>query len=211
MKELNKHSWFASPIYITQEKEFLEDCLTNTEPYIFEAKNRVVKETNGNTFGKSYHSTTLIGNEKFLPIQKRAVDLATTILKDQQYDLNLYNLYITEMWVQEFSEKGGGHHSIHTHWNGHISAFYFLKCSENTSVPHFHDPRPGKEMILLPSINDGLSDASSEVYYKPTPGTMILFNSYLPHSFSIDEGKEPFRFIHFNIQAFPDELQQKGI
>jgi uncharacterized protein (TIGR02466 family) len=211
MKELIKHSWFASPIYLVKETEFLEDCLTNTEAYIFNAKQKILSETKGNTFGKSYHSTTLIGDKKFLPLQKKAMDLATTILKDQQYSIDLYNLYISEMWVQEFSEQGGGHHSIHTHWNGHISGFYFLKCSENTSFPHFHDPRPGKEMSLLPAVEKNISDASSEVYYKPTPGTMMLFNSYLPHSFSIDQGKEPFRFIHFNIQAFPNELQQKEI
>ena len=33
------------------------------------------------------------------------------------------------------------------------------------------------------------------------PGTLLLFNSWLPHQFSVDNGVDPFRFIHFNLQA----------
>ena len=43
--------------------------------------------------------------------------------------------------------------------------------------------------------------ATDKVHYKPEPGTFIVFNSYLPHQFIIDDGVDPFRFIHFNIQA----------
>ena len=204
MKELIKHSWFASPIYLVKETEFLEDCLTNTEAYIFNAKQKILSETKGNTFGKSYHSTTLIGDKKFLPLQKKAMDLATTILKDQQYSIDLYNLYISEMWVQEFSEQGGGHHSIHTHWNGHISGFYFLKASERTSMPMFEDPRPGHLMNGLPETDKSkITYASTQLHYKVHPGKMIFFPSYMPHQYTVDMGYEPFRFIHFNCQALP--------
>jgi len=43
----------------------------------------------------------------------------------------------------------------------------------------------------------------SSINYIPKPGTMIFFPSYLPHSYVVDHGKEPFRFIHWNIQAIP--------
>ena len=33
------------------------------------------------------------------------------------------------------------------------------------------------------------------------PGSLLLFNSWLPHQFSVDNGIDPFRFIHFNLQA----------
>ena len=35
----------------------------------------------------------------------------------------------SELWVQEFAKKGGGHHSAHIHWNQHVSGFYFLNIS----------------------------------------------------------------------------------
>ena len=39
----------------------------------------------------------------------------------------------------------------------------------------------------------------------------IFFNSYLQHEFVVDHGIGPFRFIHFNIQAFPKQLINNDI
>ena len=106
--------------------------------------------------------------------------------------------------MQEFAKKGGGHHSLHTHWNGHMSGFYFLKASKKTSTPVFEDPRPGNLMNLLPQKdNTKVTHASSQIVYDVKPGRMIFFPSYLPHQYTVDLGKEPFRFIHWNCQAIP--------
>ena len=75
---------------------------------------------------------------------------AFDILTNQGFDLTNFSLATTELWVQEFASLGGGNHSPHVHWNGHISGFYFLKCSDKTSYPIFHDPRQGRMMNLLP-------------------------------------------------------------
>ena len=48
------------------------------------------------------------------------------------------------------------------------------------------------------------------VHFKPTPGTLIIFPGYLEHEFSVDHGLEPFRFIHWNIQAIPKGMA-KGV
>ncbi len=62
----------------------------------------------------------------------------------------IITLDYTEMWVQQFADQGGGHQETHVHWDNHISGFYFLKCSDRTSVPVFHDPRAGRMMLNLP-------------------------------------------------------------
>ena len=112
-----------------------------------------------------------------------------------------------DLWVQEFSKEGGGNHNSHIHSNSHISGFYFLKCSEKTSFPIFHDSRNGKLMIQLPQKNESVITPSSEkVNFQVKPGTFIFFNSYLGHEFPVDYGIDPFRFIHFNIQAVPKQL-----
>jgi uncharacterized protein (TIGR02466 family) len=111
------------------------------------------------------------------------------------------------MWVQEFAEVGGGHHETHIHSNNHISGFYFLKCSENTSKPVFHDPRPGKLMTDLPKKNVlNIDFSTNKMFYNIKPGTLMFFNSYLPHQFEVDNGIDPFRFIHFNLKAIPNNL-----
>ena len=63
-------------------------------------------------------------------------------------------------------------------------------------------------MNQLPEINfTELHIASSQIEFKPRPGKIIFFPSYLPHEYTVDAGKEPFRFIHFNCQALPVALE----
>ena len=129
------------------------------------------------------------------------------ILDSQGYDLTNYELKFTELWAQEFANKGGGHHDTHIHWNNHMSGFYFLKCSDRTSDPLFHDPRAGKMMTQLPEKDKNIvTMATEKVLLRPKPGTIMFFNSYLPHQFAVDNGVDPFRFIHFNLQAIPNNV-----
>ena len=194
MKNLSKDYYFAAPVYIVQDDTFVNHFLRVTDPYIKKARehNKEAIEAT-HDFGLSHHSTSLIPNKT-----------ANNIMYDMGYDLKNHQMFINELWVQEFSRNGGGWHETHTHWNGHISGFYFLKGSEQTSRPVFHDPRPGKVMNDLPLLNkDAINDAQHVINYSIKPGTMIFFPSYLPHSYLVDHGKEPFRFIHWNIQAIP--------
>ena len=47
---------------------------------------------------------------------------------------------------------------------------------------------------------------SELIHFKPTPGTLIIFPGFLEHEYAVDHGTEPFRFIHWNIQAVPKEM-----
>ena len=142
----------------------------------------------------------LFANSDLLPYSSVRYD---SLMKGDK-TLTNYSLFVTEMWVQEFAKKGGGHHTLHTHWNGHISGFYFLKASETTSMPLFEDPRPGNVMNLLPEKDRSkITYASSQINYQVKPGRMMFFPSYMPHQYSVDIGYEPFRFIHWNCQAIP--------
>ena len=115
------------------------------------------------------------------------------------------------MWVQEFAKKGG-HHDTHIHHNNHVSGFYFLKCSNKTSYPIFHDPKQSAVMTKLPLKDPTKPNFGSQsINYLPKPGTMIIFNSYIPHQFPLDFGIEPFRFIHWNIQAIPKGIMKEQI
>ena len=60
-------------------------------------------------------------------------------------------------------------------------------------------------MNLLPQKDPSkITGASNQVNYIAKPGRLIFFNSYLPHMYAVDHAYEPFRFIHFNIQAIPN-------
>jgi len=57
------------------------------------------------------------------------------------------------------------------------------------------------DKLLLEHNKNNITFASDQVNYKPKPGTLLLFPSYLEHAFSSDCGVDPFRFIHFNLKV----------
>jgi uncharacterized protein (TIGR02466 family) len=211
-KQLNLEEYFKCPIWFADEPKFVNKLNKASDPYIKKAQKNLKKEIDQRNkkfgdkgdMGHVFHSTTLIGDPKFKQLQDYVGATAQNLLNEMGFDLTNYSLFTTEMWVQEFAKKGGGHHTLHTHWNGHISGFYFLKASERTSMPVFEDPRAGNVMNLLPEKDKSkVTYATSQIHYKVKPGRMIFFPSYMPHLYSVDIGYEPFRFIHWNCQAIP--------
>ena len=219
-KQLTREDYFKCPIWHAEEPSFVKSLNKASDKYIKESKKnsrKKIKDRNKKAgdkgdMGHVFHSTTLVGDPNFFELQNYVIATSNNLLIEMGFDLSGHEVFITELWVQEFAKQGGGNHALHTHWNGHISGFYFLKASEKTSMPVFDDPRPGNVMNLLPEKNKSvLSYASSQVCFQVKPGAMIFFPSYMPHQYIVDLGYEPFRFIHWNCKAFPKSvLQHKG-
>jgi len=210
--KLTREEFFPCPIWFADESKFVKKLNKASDSYIKQAQKNLkpaIDERNKKfgdkgDMGHVFHSTSLIGDPKFKELQDYIGATAQNLLIEMGFDLTNYQLFTTEMWVQEFAKKGGGHHTLHTHWNGHISGFYFLKASEVTSMPVFEDPRPGNLMNLLPEKDKTkVTYASSQIQYKAKPGRIMFFPSYMPHQYMVDVGYEPFRFIHWNCQAIP--------
>jgi|TARA_R100000406_G_scaffold94559_1_gene86664 uncharacterized protein (TIGR02466 family) len=205
--------FFKTPILVEEKTEYLKSLNTACNKYIKEArkKNKARIKKDGD-FGMSHHSTPLLDDNNFLDFKKLVGQKSWDFLQYQGFDMSKYTLIYSEMWVQEFSKNGGGHHSAHIHWNQHVSGFYFLKCSEKTSYPIFHDPRVGARVTKLhmrPGLKE-IMNGEELVHFKPKPGLLVLFPGYLQHEFAVDNGKEPFRFIHFNLQAIQKEIVKDG-
>ena len=209
--QLQASVYFSSPVYSIEIPEWVDDVNKICDKYVKDAKKnnaKIIKERE-KKFGKkigdhgmSHHSTSLIGDPGLKQLQEYIGATSWNVLDHMGYDLKNYELFWTEFWVQEFGEKGGGHHEGHIHYDNHISGFYFLKCSDKTSMPVFHDPRPGKLMTQLPLKNEKeITLGTDKIHYKPKPGTMIFIPAYLTHEYIVDAGIQDFRFIHFNLQA----------
>jgi len=211
-QQLTREDLFKCPIWFAKEPGFVDSLNKASDSYIKNAKKNLKPDIdkrnkefgNKGDMGHVFHSTSLIGDPAFKELQDYIGATSYNLLVEMGYDLKDYSVFTTEMWVQEFAKRGGGHHTLHTHWNGHISGFYFLKASEKTSLPLFEDPRPGNLMNSLPEKNkDNLTYASTTINYKVEPGSMLFFPSYMPHQYVVDMGYDPFRFIHWNCQAIP--------
>ena len=203
------NEYFKTPIWIEQKPEFVKSLNKASNQYIKEAKKRekdYIKKHGD--FGRSYHSTPLINDNKFLDFRNYVGQKSWEFLDWQGFDMQQYQTMFSELWVQEFAKKGGGHHNAHIHWNQHVSGFYFLKASDKTSFPIFHDPRPAAKVTKLRLKPDlkGILYGTERIHYRPQPGTLIIFPGYLEHEYAVDHGKAPFRFIHWNIQAVPKEM-----
>ena len=210
--QLNLEEFFKCPIWFTDAPEFVKDLNKASDKYIEDSKKNLKKDIDKRNkelgdkgdMGHVFHSTSLIGDPNFLQLQNYIGATSYNLLGEMGFDLSGFEVFTTELWVQEFAKKGGGHHALHTHWNGHISCFYFLKASEKTSRPLFEDPRAGNMMNLLPEKDKTkVTHASSQFNNSVKPGILIFFPSYMPHLYTVDMGYEPFRFIHFNCQAIP--------
>ena len=222
MSDLKTISLFDTLIYQAEIPEYLNDkdfmsvcnehtnkAIKNTQQKIEERQkkyNAAIKD-----HGMSYHSgSKLYEDDRFHNFELLVRNTAYNILTNQGFDLSNHTLDYTEMWIQKFAYNGGGHQDTHVHWDNHISGFYFVDCSKRTSKPIFHDPRPARMMLNLPiKDHSKLCPAMERQIIKVKPGTLLMFNSWLPHQFSVDDGIDPFRFIHFNIQARSNSERRK--
>tara|TARA_R100001369_G_scaffold92176_1_gene135839 strand:+ start:757 stop:1389 length:633 start_codon:yes stop_codon:yes gene_type:complete len=206
---MNINEYFKTPIWSEQKPDFIKSLNKASNKYIKAAKIRDKKIVKGSIdFGYSHHSASLLKDNNFLDFINYVGQKSWDFLDHHGYDMNEYQTMFSEMWVQEFSKNGAGHHSAHVHWNQHVSGFYFLKASDKTSMPIFHEPRTGAratKLKLKPEIKE-IVNGTELVHFKPQPGTLLIFPGYLEHEFSVDHGKEPFRFIHWNIQAVPKQM-----
>tara|TARA_Y100001938_G_scaffold89053_1_gene121947 strand:- start:82 stop:750 length:669 start_codon:yes stop_codon:yes gene_type:complete len=203
-------NYFSTPVWLFDKPEWVKSVNKACDNYIKEAYTRDLKDKKvkkNNDFGWSYHSSPLYTDPKLKELHDWVGATAHNFLDEMGYDLKNHTLFCTESWVQEFSKKGGGHHNSHIHGNNHVSAFYYLKCTDNTSRPIFHDPRLAAKMMKLPEKDsEKVTMANDRVNYTPKPGSLIFIPAYLEHEYGVDSGKEEFRFIHFNYQAVSNKI-----
>ena len=222
MSNLKTISLFDTLIYQAEipeylsNKDFMDVCNEHTDKAIKNTQQKIEERQKKYSakikdHGLSYHSESkLYEDDRFYNFELLIRNTARNILIDQGFDLSNHTLDYTEMWIQKFAYDGGGHQDTHVHWDNHISGFYFIECSDRTSKPIFHDPRSGRMMLNLPIKNHSkLCPAMERQIIKVKPGSLLLFNSWLPHQFSVDDGLDPFRFIHFNIQARSNSERRK--
>jgi len=120
-----------------------------------------------------------------------------TILREQGYDMDKYELYVAALWGQDV--KCFGSTNVHVHKNSQICGWFFLETPEGCAYPVYHEPRMNKQMVELDHIRGSeLVNASSEVHFNNVkPGTILMANSWMQHQLTQNNSQSETKSIHF--------------
>ncbi len=98
--------------------------------------------------------------------------------------------------------RRGHYNNMHTHPSATWSGVYYVDngdsnpTAEGTGI-HLYDANPARTNIFFPDL------ASPSFRFKPEPGLMILFPSYVPHAVPPHQGDRPRISIAFNLRKQP--------
>lgn len=190
-----QYDYFASSVYELKKPNFLESVDKVSEEYLIKAG--IIDELN------SIHPVRMtehyFNDERLKDFSSYVVQTAWNILQSQGYAMQDKQTFFLEMWTQEHHKSSDMHPHIHGN-NAQIVGFYFLNSPKDSSKIVFHDSRLAKVISNLPEANvNDATTASIMVNFTPEAGTLLLTNSYIPHSFSRHQSEEPLRFVHMSI------------
>lgn len=182
---------FPTHVYTIEKPEFLQSVRT--------VANDALKDTK---IENELFPCRMSGPMQHDPrIQDFAAYVAITsgnILTDQGYNTQGMGAYFESMWCQEHHKYSGM--DQHTHAGVLMVGFYFLDVPQNSSVLSFFDPRAGKIATGPEELNKAnITYASDGFHFHAKEGLLVITNSWLPHAVTRHGGKDPLRFIHFNI------------
>jgi uncharacterized protein (TIGR02466 family) len=193
----NPHSFFPTTVYTIIKPEFLE----SVEIVSTEKLNEVKKEHKINETYPVVMSTSMIGDSRISEFETFLAMSGWKILDNQGYNMDNFNVYMSELWCQEHHKFSGMEQHVHSH-GVMLSGFYFLEVSEESYMIQLHDPRAGKVQASLPERNMSMvTEASNSFFIKPERGMIVISNAWLPHSFTRNSSDTPCKFIHFNISV----------
>ena len=103
------------------------------------------------------------------------------------FDLGGRRLKLDSLWVNVM--KPGGTHSGHVHPHSVVSGTVYVAIPGGAGALKLEDPRLGLMMAAPPRRDDAPADIATFVYVDPTPGTVLLWESWLRHEVTPHQGK----------------------
>jgi uncharacterized protein (TIGR02466 family) len=190
---------FPTPIYLIEKPEFLATARQVSREFIARRK----KDVDLDPIYPVYMTEALNTDPRMLDFANYVAQTAWNLLGEQGYDMNNYSTFFTEMWCQEHHRHSMMEQHVHG-YGAQMAGFYFLDSPEDCSRVVFHDPKPGKVQLNLPERDmSAATVASNLINFEAKPGTLIITNAWLAHSFTRNAAVKPMRFIHFNIGVQP--------
>jgi len=86
---------------------------------------------------------------------------------------------LDSLWVNLL--KAGGHHSSHLHPHSILSGTLYVEAQPGSGSIRFEDPRSGLMMAAPPRRDDAPDELKPFATLTPSPGLLLLWESWLRH------------------------------
>ena len=103
---------------------------------------------------------------------------------------------LDSLWVNLL--KNGGQHSGHIHPHSIISGTYYVEVPTNSGAIRFEDPRLGLMMAAPTRRDDAAEELRPFVTVEPSPGLLLMWESWLRHEVLAGAGRGERLSISFN-------------
>jgi uncharacterized protein (TIGR02466 family) len=205
--KLQQWHYFPSVLYTIDKPEYIDLLTKISQEYLNAAR----QNQQLNEIYPVYMTQGFQNDARIADFVRFIGTTSWDILAGQGYNMTPFHTFLTELWCQEHHKFSG--QDEHLHGNGNqISGFYFLEVPEESPRIAIHEPRPAKQYANLPEANmANATYASLAINFMPKAGQFMFTNSWLPHSFTKNPSKKPFRFIHFNVGIMPAPPQQQPV
>jgi uncharacterized protein (TIGR02466 family) len=132
----------------------------------------------------------------FAELERRLNKHVAAFARALHYDLGGRKLKLDSMWINVL--KPGGVHTSHIHPLSVISGTYYVTTPKGSSALKLEDPRLGLMMAAPVKKPTAPRDAQPFVYLAPTPGSLLLFESWLRHEVPPNQARADRISISFN-------------
>jgi uncharacterized protein (TIGR02466 family) len=131
-----------------------------------------------------------------------AVDTALAFLR-----VGHPQVLITGCWANVHAP--GAAHRMHAHPNNFLSGVYYVQVQDGADTINFHDPR-AQTAIIRPTVTELTAYNTDQVVISVSPGTLIVFPAWLPHSVDANQSELMRVSISFNVMfaAFAQTMGQ---
>lgn len=113
-----------------------------------------------------------------------------------ELDLGQQKLTLDSVWINILPP--GGVHTSHIHPHSVISGTYYVTVPEGASALKFEDPRLGFMMAAPPRKKKASPENRQFAYMTPSPGTVLLWESWLRHEVPVNAADSERISVSFN-------------
>jgi uncharacterized protein (TIGR02466 family) len=132
----------------------------------------------------------------FVELEKLIEGHVANFTRALDFDLGRKKLSCNSLWINVMPH--GAHHASHLHPHAAVSGTLYAALSRGASAISFEDPRHGLMMAAPLRRKNARRDYCSHVTITPSPGMLLLWESWLRHEVPINRSNGDRISVSFN-------------